>query len=230
MGEVDLGNRAWLVSLTVGDDPAAWESAGFTVNAHQLGGAVHLGTTTVILTGSGGARGITSWDVAGLSAPDGEGEVDGIVTSFVPAAEPPDQIGSPSAPHPNGTIGLDHVVIATPDLDRTTEAFSARSLQVRRIRETTVHGSPVRQAFLRLGPTLVEVVGPDRGTGQSAAEVPASWFGLTVDVSDLNQTAILLGSALGSVRDAVQPGRRIATLRHRPLDISTAIAFMDGES
>ena len=35
------------------------------------------------------------------------------------------------------------------------------------------------------------------------------------------------GEHLGRIKDAVQPGRRIATLRHRDLGLSVAIAFMD---
>ena len=31
---------------------------------------------------------------------------------------------------------------------------------------------------------------------------------------------------LGKVKDAVQPGRRITTLRHKELDMSVATAFM----
>jgi hypothetical protein len=85
----------------------------------------------------------------------------------------------------------------------------------------------MRQAFFRFGPTIVEVVSGDTGTGLPAADAPASWFGLAVDVDDLDETAAVLGDGLGAIKPAVQDGRRIATLRHRSFDVSVAIAAMD---
>jgi hypothetical protein len=42
---------------------------------------------------------------------------------------------------------------------------------------------------------------------------PARFWGITFAVADLDACAELLGERLGSIRDAVQPGRRIATVR-----------------
>jgi hypothetical protein len=85
----------------------------------------------------------------------------------------------------------------------------------------------MRQAFLRLGPTVVEVVGGHEGTGQTAADAPAGWFGLALDVHDLDAVAALLGDGLGSIKPAVQDGRRIATIRHKTYGLSVAVALMD---
>jgi hypothetical protein len=104
--------------------------------------------------------------------------------------------------HPNGAIKIDHVVMTTPDLRGTFAELEALGLELRRIREA---GEGRRQGFFRLGETLLEVVGP-------AGDEPAFW-GLVVVVEDLDALAQRLGDDLGSVRDAVQPGRRIATLR-----------------
>jgi catechol 2,3-dioxygenase-like lactoylglutathione lyase family enzyme len=123
--------------------------------------------------------------------------------------------------------GLDHVVVLTPDLDRTIAAVDGAGPKLRRIRDTESYGSPMRQAFFRFGPTIVEVVSGDTGTGQPAADAPATWFGLAVDVEDLDQTAKALGEGLGSIKPAVQGGRRIATIRHRNYDMSVAVAAMD---
>ena len=62
---------------------------------------------------------------------------------------------------------------------------------------------------------------------QPAEVAPASWFGLALHVDDLDQTSEHLGEALGPIKAAVQPGRRIATFRHRALGISVPIAAMD---
>ena len=58
---------------------------------------------------------------------------------------------------------------------------------------------------------------------------PAKFFGLAHTVRDIDATAALLSEHIGNVKDAVQPGRRITTLRHKPLGMSVATAFMSPE-
>ena len=229
----DRGDLAQLLSITVADDPAAWEAAGFAVCPHEGSlGTVHLGPTTIRLFGrtdDRDLRGIRDWTVAGLDAPAGAGTVDGIATTFADSADTaePHAAIATDASNPNGATGIDHVVILTPDVDRTTAAFGELGLAVRRIRETDSYGAPMRQAFLRLGPTVVEVVGGHEGTGQSATEAPAGWFGLALDVDDLDAVAALLGEGLGAIKPAVQPRHRIATIRHKTFGMSVAVALMD---
>ena len=224
----DRGDLAQLLSITVADDPAAWEAAGFAVHSEEGSlGTVHLGETTIRLSGrtdDRDLRGIRDWTVAGLDAPAGAGTVDGIPTTFQGPVDTPEPHDTAN---PNGATGIDHVVILTPDVDRTTAAFGALGLAVRRIRETDSYGAPMRQVFLRLGPTVVEVVGGHEGTGQSATEAPAGWFGLALDVHDLDAVAALLGEGLGTIKPAVQPRHRIATIRHKTFGMSVAVALMD---
>ena len=85
----------------------------------------------------------------------------------------------------------------------------------------------MQQAFFRCGPVIVEVVGPATGSGESVDEAPCTWFGLALDADDLDRTAELLGDHLGRIKPAVQHGRRIATFRHKALDISTSLAALD---
>jgi hypothetical protein len=85
-------------------------------------------------------------------------------------------------------------------------SLEAAGLDLRRIREPDEPGPPVRQGFFRLGEVILEVAeGPGRG--------PARFWGITFAVRDLDVCAALLGDRLGEVHDAVQPGRRIATVR-----------------
>lgn len=121
------------------------------------------------------------------------------------------------AEHPNGVIAVDHVVALTGDFEATTVALAADGLRARRVRE--VPGGPARQAFYVLGPALLELAGPAEG------EAAARFWGLTLVVSDLDALAARLGDRLGAVRDAVQPGRRIATLR-RGAGAAVPLAFM----
>src|SRR5215207_3274903 len=102
--------------------------------------------------------------------------------------------------HPNGAAVVDHVVGLTDDLGRTLAALERAGLEVRRIRVPPE--APVRQSFIHLRSLIVEVEG----------DVPALW-GVTVAVADLDACARELGPLLGAPRDAVQAGRRIATVR-----------------
>jgi hypothetical protein len=97
-------------------------------------------------------------------------------------------------------------------------------MPLKRIRE--VGGTPdrpaFRQGFRRLGPAILELV---QAQAENAQE-PARFWGLVIIVEDLDGLAARLGTELGKVRPAVQPGRRIATL-HQTAGLSPATAFMD---
>jgi len=83
-----------------------------------------------------------------------------------------------------------------------------------------------RQAFFRLGEAILEVV--EHPPGTRAAEdrdAPCRFYGLAFLVDDLDATARTLGPLLGEARDAVQPGRRIATVR-REARLGLPVAFM----
>lgn len=230
----DRSHQAKLVELSVADDQQAWADAGFTVT----GGTVEIGSVKIRLIGANQEpRGIRSWTLAGLGpAAARTNHLDGLPTVFdtQDPSEPADLGGfvvthaqpRPS-PHANGVIGMDHIVVATPDLDRSVVAFENLQLPCRRIRE--VGGAhPMRQAFFRLGPTIVEVVGPPAGRGSSlpSDQDPSTWFGLALDVEDLDLTRQLLGDAMGRTKPAVQDGRRISTLG-QVFNISVPIAMMD---
>lgn len=219
----DRGANARLVELEVADSAEAWSSAGFSV----LDDVVTVSAVRIRLSGAHpDRRGILGWSVAGLIAHGND--IDGLATAFVDPIDPP----TDGPPHANGTHGMDHIVVLSPDLDRTIAALSAVGLACRRIRDTTSpQGTPMRQAFFKLGPVVVEVVGgdarPDGTPATDPVEAPASWFGLAFDVTDLDRTSDLLGDHLGPVKPAVQTGRRIATLRHRAVGVGVATAFMD---
>jgi hypothetical protein len=140
-------------------------------------------------------------------------DLDGLAT--VPSGAP----DRPPAPeHPNGAVRVDHVVVATPDVDRTLHALRAAGMEVRRERDA---GASRRQAFLWVGDTILEVVGPREAEGDG----PARFWGLVVVVSDLDAACGRLGALASEPRDAVQPGRRIATVR-REAGLGAALALM----
>ena len=198
-----------LAALTVADDPEGWRRAGFAVD----GGVCRLGSVAVHLRPDSRRKGIRSWALAGV---DGDGPIDGLPTE---AADVPPPGGG--AEHPNGTTSIDHLVVMTPDVDRTTGRLEERGFEARRTRESDTYGAPMKQVFFRAGEVVLELVGPQAPMGDGDAR----FWGIAVTVADLDSTAALLDEQLGRIEDAVQPGRRIATLRE--LDgVCTAIAFM----
>jgi hypothetical protein len=201
--------------LVVGDPAEAWRSAGFHVDAD---GVCRIGRVRVRLAGSDGGRGIRSWSLRGIDPPDG-GTVDGLPTG-ASTAEPCEP-----ASHPNGVVAIDHVVLLTPDPPRTVGALGRVGLAPRGSRTTDTYGAPMLQTFFRAGEVIVELIGPEQPAADADGS-PAAFFGLAHTVADLDATVGLLGDHLGRVKDAVQPGRRITTLRHRNLGMSVATAFM----
>jgi hypothetical protein len=80
---------------------------------------------------------------------------------------------------------------------------------------------------LRIGATILEVVQEppeaiERGGG---TDRPAFFWGLAFVAPDLDATVAGLGGRVSEVRAAVQPGRRIATLR-RSAGLSVPVALI----
>jgi hypothetical protein len=203
-----------LDELIVADDPTAWGQLGFAVD----GEICQVGDTRIRLAGPEAGRGIAGWSLR-----DVEGtELDGLPT--VRSDRPPPD--DPPA-HPNGIAGLDHVVAIAPALDRTVGVLEKAGLDLRRIREEPTPAGAARQAFFRLGATILEVVQEpaeaiERGGG---ADRPAFFWGLAFVAPDLDATVAGLGDRVSEIRAAVQPGRRIATLR-RSAGLSVPVALI----
>jgi Glyoxalase/Bleomycin resistance protein/Dioxygenase superfamily len=195
-----------LLALDLASDPDAWRELGFTVDVDGVcavdGVAIRLGRH---------GRRISGWALAGAA----EGtDIDGLRT-----IEPPTP--TDAASHPNGTVAIDHLVVMSPDPARTVAALERHGVKARRRRRTDQYGPPFTQTFFRLGGPILEVIGPDQPAGSD----PARFYGIAFTVDDLDATAAMLGERLGAVKDAVQPGRRIATLR-REAGVGVPLAFM----
>jgi Glyoxalase/Bleomycin resistance protein/Dioxygenase superfamily len=191
-----------LDELTVADTPAAWTALGF-----QLEGDVCVvADARIRLTTKGDETGLTAWSLRDV----GSTELDGLPTSH---SDRPPPTEAPA--HPIGVAALDHVVVITPALDRTVAAFEHAGLDLRRIREEPTPAGAPRQAFFRLGPTILEVVQEpnDAIERRGGVDRPAFFWGLALTVPDLDATVAGLGARVSEVRPAIQPGRCIATLR-----------------
>ncbi len=187
--------------LTVGGDPDAWRAAGLAVAAD---GHVALFGTGLRIVPPGDVEGITGWALSGIAETT---QISGLATEVV-APNPPSY-----AQHPVGAVELDHVVVVTDALELTSRALAAATgCELKRIRDA---GS-VRQGFHRIGRggLIVELV--ERiDDAAPAVTVPTDRFwGLVINVEDIDAAYHLLGDdVMSAPKEAVQPGRRIATIR-----------------
>ncbi len=215
------GAKPTIDEIVVGDPPEAWTAAGFDVDDD---GVCRIGQVRVRLVGRERGKRILDWSLRDTTEGSlSSGGIDGLPTraSKAPAAEP--------AVHPNGSLLIDHVVLLTPNGGRTTAALEGVGFRALRVRDTSTYGAPMRQTFFKAGEVILELIGPEEPAADASADEPAGFFGLALTVADLDAVSAQLGPALGVPKDAVQPGRRIATLRHRDLGMSVAVALMTPE-
>jgi len=210
--------------ITLADAPESWSALGFTV----VDGRCRIGQVELVLAGDQGqsrsGSGVLSWSLRDVAdaASSAEGELDGLPTTVSKRA-PADRAPA----HPNGVLAIDHVVAVSPAFERSVAAMQAAGLDLRRVREEPTPAGAPRQAFFRLGSEILELV-------EEPAEVlarngghdrPVRFWGLALLVQDIDRTAAALAPHVGEVRDAVQPGRRIATVR-RSAGLAAPLALM----
>jgi hypothetical protein len=119
-------------------------------------------------------------------------------------------------------VGVDHVVVMTPDLMRTSEAFAAATgAPLKRVREG---GAESHQAFHRLGNVVIEIVSTPH-----VPQGPARLWGFVLTVNGLHDVATYLGpDVLSPPKSAVQEGRLIATFRQAAA-LGVPVALMTPE-
>jgi len=197
----------------VADPTDAWTRAGFTVDSDAV---CRIGGIRIRLVGRGRGTGIVGWSLRGLPADRSLDDLDGVPTTRSSA------ITTTPATHANGVIAIDHVVLLSPDLGRTVESLAAVGVNPRRERDGELNGQSIRQIFFRLGEVILEVVGSPETTGEG----PSTLWGITYVVADIDVTAASFGDHTTPVKDAVQPRRRITTLRHHELELSVRTAMI----
>jgi hypothetical protein len=192
--------------LAVVGDADTWRSLGLTVTDDGLVPLVGASIRLVSASDHPGEGGIVGWALSGATETAGQPgatlDVDGLSTEIVAPTTPV------YADHRLRASGLDHVVVLTADLERTSTAIAeVTGCELKRIREV----GTMRQGFHRIGRggLIVELVErPDLPDG------PASFWGLVLIVEDLDAACELIGpDRISPPKDAVQPGRRIATIR-----------------
>lgn len=184
--------------LSVAGDVEVWRSLGLSVGAD---GVVPLFGTSLRISGATGAEpGLAGWAISGIA--DGTTDIAGLPTETVEPQHPV------FADHHLGAVELDHVVVFTGHMDAVSDAItSATGCERKRVREL----GAIRQGFHRIGRggLIVEVV-----EHADSDDVSGRFWGLVINVEDLDAATELLGpERVSAARDAVQPGRRIATIR-----------------
>lgn len=237
-----------LLSLRIADSADAWAGAGFVVDRSDdqpriwLGGVALEFSAVVPKNSDREASGIVGWHIADTA--------DGGAMAGLTATAPPPSPPSDPPPHPNAVTAIDHVVVAAPDLVAAENAFADAGVVARGRRDTTAGGRPMRQVFFVAETAVIEMIGapnsndpnpadlelsesgatattePTNPTGPASPEDAARFWGLALVTSDMAGSAAVLGEGLGSPKAAVQPGRSIATLRHRHFGLSVRTALM----
>jgi hypothetical protein len=199
--------------LVVADPADAWTAAGFSVDPDAV---CRVGGVRIRLVGRDTQTGVVGWSLRGLPSGGAFDDLDGIPTTRSSA------VAAAPAVHANGVTAIDHVVLLSPDLHRTVESLAAVGVEPRREREGELGGRPIRQMFFRFGDVIIEAV----GSPGAASEGPSTLWGITYVVADIDTTASFFGDDTTPVKDAVQPGRRITTLRHHELGMSVRSAMI----
>lgn len=200
--------------LTIAGDPEIWRSLGLTVGADGL---IPLFGTGMKITEPSGVddSGIVGWALSGIAP------VRSIAGLSAEVVEPQSPLFSD---HALGAVELDHVVIMTSSLEAVSAAVAeSTGCELKRTREL----GTITQGFHRIGRggLIVEIVQhPDFDRGE------AEFWGLVINVDDLDAACALLGpERVSEPKDAVQPGRRIATIRSE-VGLGTAVALMSRDN
>jgi hypothetical protein len=201
------GVRPRLTGLALGDAPKAWEQLGFAV----VDDRVQIGGVVLHLTGAGG--GILGWQLGRGDVPI-VAAIDGLPSAVTGPPADLDPV------HRNGVAAVDHVVVATPDHDRTSAALAGVGLASRRTVDAVRGDVGTRYRFTLLGTCVLEAIGP-REPGPDDVR-PARFVGLALAAPDLT----VFGDRAGAITPAVQPGRSITTLRTRELGIGVPLAVL----
>jgi hypothetical protein len=199
--------RPRLTGLALGDAPRAWEQLGFD----PVDDRVQIGGIVLHLTGAGG--GLLGWQLDRGDVPI-TASVDDLPAVVTGPPVDPDPV------HRNGVVAVDHIVVATPDHDRTSAALAEVGIAPRRTVDAARGDTGTRYRFTLLGSCLLEAVGPREPA--PGDDRPARFVGLALVAPDLT----VFAEWSGAITPAVQPGRSITTVRTRELGIGVPLAVL----
>lgn len=134
----------------------------------------------------------------------------------------------PTPEHPQ-IRGLDHVVIAQPDLDDAKRKFNDYlGLHTRREMNRT---PTTRLAFLKAGRCVLELAGPRKDVADAPPRRPGRLGGFVFEVAGIDDLRARLkdnGAPVGEVHTAVQGGRIVSVHRSGTCGVPLAFIEYDG--
>ncbi len=163
---------------------------------------------------------------------------------FVPSAAPADSNWSPGSTELNGlrvqfrnapahrvsatdrpgeVLGIDHVVVHSPNLDRAVALWRDRfGLRLALDREFPARG--LRMLFFRSASVTLEFVASLSAAADDTG--PDQWYGIAYEVADLERTAARLqadGVDVSPLRSGHKPGTTVATVRSDTAGVPTLL-------
>jgi catechol 2,3-dioxygenase-like lactoylglutathione lyase family enzyme len=125
------------------------------------------------------------------------------------------------APEAASVYGLDHVVVASGDLDATRRLYG-ETLGLRLALDRVFEERRLRLLFFRVGGVTVEVAQP-LGVAGDGRDL---FMGLSYQVPDADAAKARLAAAgfdVSEVRAGMKPGTRVCSVRGRPLGVDTLL-------
>ena len=183
------------VQLIVGGSPSPWGLVGVSPQGSPVGSLASTSNAALI------------WPSEELPSGALEIAFDGVQSGVdLDGIECADFISIPDGLESSNSL-IDHVVLMTDNLDRTCEAVTeVTGCPLKRVREV----GEIRQGFHRVGEggVILEVVErPDVSH--------TSLWGLVIATPSFDDLVQSAGDLVSEPKDAVQPGRRISTVKAR---------------
>ncbi len=201
-------------SITVADDADRWASLGFAVED----GVCALGSVELRFSGGDSGRGILGWSLRDVLSTELDGLRDELSTA--PGREP-------APAHENGVAAIDHVVAMSPFFERSVErAAGCRARPAPYPRRADGRGSAAAGLLpaRRRDPRARAGARGDRGAGRRARS-PGALLGARAARRGPRRDGRDARAARRADPRAVQPGRRIATIR-RSAGLAVPVALM----
>ena len=181
------------VQLFIGGAPSPWGLAGLSPQGSPVGSLASASNATLV------------WPSEELPSGALEIAFDGVQSGAdLDGIECAEFISTPDGLESSDSL-IDHVVVMTNNLERTCEAVTeVTGCPLKRVREV----GETRQGFHRVGEggVILEVV-------ERADVSRTSLWGLVIATPSFDDLVQAAGDLVSEPKDAVQPGRRISTVK-----------------
>ena len=181
------------VQLFIGGAPSPWGLAGLSPQGSPVGSLASTSNATLV------------WPSEELPSGALEIAFDGVQSGAdLDGIECAEFISTPDGLESSDSL-IDHVVVMTNNLERTCEAVTeVTGCPLKRLREV----GEIRQGFHRVGEggVILEVV-------ERADVSRTSLWGLVIATPSFDDLVQAAGDLVSEPKDAVQPGRRISTVK-----------------